>query len=133
VPNTITNNNGFTLSGAYYLRKWVAADFELTDGIGTQAGQRSQILFTGGGARLRWPTSSPLEFWVHALVGDSYLTPKTAYGSQSALGYEGGAGVDLRHHRSRIVYRLSADIVGTRFFGTYQYSPKVSAGVVFKF
>ena len=133
VPHTTTNNNGFTFSGAYYIRKWVGADTEFTDTFGTQAGERSQLLFTGGGPRFRSPTSKALQLWVHGLVGYSHFTPKTPYGSESAIGYEAGGGIDVVSHHSRVAYRLAADMIGTRLFGTYQYSPKVSAGVVFRF
>ena len=133
VPNTTLNNAGFTLSGAYYLRDWLGVDVEFTDTFERQSGQYGQHVFGGGGARLRWPASKNLQLWIHALGGGAYLSPKTAYGDQSALGYEAGAGIDVSRHRSRIAVRLSADIVGTRFFGTYQFSPKVSAGVVYRF
>jgi hypothetical protein len=133
VPQTTTNNNGFTFSGVYYGRKWLGADIEFTDTFGTQAGESSQLLFTGGGPRFRSPTYKTLQLWVHGLVGYSRLTPRTPYGGESALGYEAGGGIDLVPHHSRVAYRLAADMIGTRFFGTYQYSPKVSAGVVFRF
>jgi hypothetical protein len=51
----------------------------------------------------------------------------------NAFSLELGGGVDLMPRHRRLGYRLQADMVATRFFGTYQYSPKISAGIVFKF
>ena len=133
VPSTTPNFNGITFSGAYYMRKWVAADAEVTDSFRTQAGQNSQLLFAGGGVRFCYPASRALRLWVHGLAGHSHFTPKTAYGSESALGFEAGAGIDLRYRHSPFALRLSADMVGTRFFGTTQYSPKATVGVVYRF
>jgi hypothetical protein len=33
----------------------------------------------------------------------------------------------------RLAFRFAGDMVGTRFFGTGQYNPEVSAGIVFKY
>ncbi|HEX5424064.1 MAG TPA: hypothetical protein VFW94_10980 [Candidatus Acidoferrales bacterium] len=133
VPHTLPNENGFTLSGAYYPREWVGADLELTGAFGNQNDEASQLFFFGAGPRLRWPASDMIQLWVHGLIGDAHFTPKTPYGSESAFAYKGGGGIDLAFRHSRIAYRIAADVVGTRFFGTYQYSPQVSAGIVFKF
>jgi hypothetical protein len=49
------------------------------------------------------------------------------------LAYELGGGVDINSRNSRWAYRIGADAVGSRYFNTYQFSPKVSAGIVYKF
>lgn len=132
-PHTLPNENGFTLSGAYYPREWVAADLEFAGGFGNQAGESSQLFFFGAGPRFRWPGSRAVQLWVHGLIGYTHFTPQTPYGSESALGYEAGGGIDLKARNRRVAYRVAADLMSTRFFGTYQYSPKVSAGIVFRF
>lgn len=133
VPHTLPSENGFTLSGAYYPREWVAADVEFMGAFGNQNGEASQLLFFGGGPRFRWPASHVVQLWVHGLLGDAHFTPKTPYGSESAFAYEGGGGIDFAFHHNRLAYRVAADVIGTRFFGTYQYSPQASAGIVLKF
>lgn len=134
VPNVTQNMNGFNFSMAYYPRGgWIAADGEFVAVFGSQAGVTSNFVLGMGGARFRWSAPRAVEVWVHGLAGGSHLTPQTPYGSQSAFGYELGGGVDVNARQHRVAYRLQGDVVGTRYFGTYQYSPKISAGIVYKF
>jgi len=129
-PSTVVNSSGFTASAVYY-RDWVGAEAEVTDVFGSTNGKNSQLLFTGGGIRLRWPTSRSIEPWVHGLVGYSRLSPQPSYGSDSAFGYKAGAGVDFNPHHSRMAFRASVDLMGDHFFQTYQLSPEASVGIVF--
>jgi hypothetical protein len=134
VPNITQNMNGFNFSVAYYPRGgWVAAEGEFVAAFGSQAGVTSKFVLGMGGARFRWSAPRAVEVWVHGLAGGSHFTPQTAFGGQSAFGYEVGGGVDVNAHHHRMAYRLQGDMVGTRYFGTYQYSPKISAGIVYKF
>jgi len=133
VPGVTVNTNGLDFSLACYLRDWVAADGELVATFGSQSGVSSKLVLGLGGVRFRWVGPRGLEIWAHGLAGGSHLTPQTAYGGQQALGFEAGGGIDLIQPHRRLGLRLQADMVGTRYFGTYQYSPKVSAGVVYKF
>jgi len=134
LPNLTQNMNGFNLAMAYYPRGgWIAADGELVGAFGSQAGVTSKFVLGMGGVRFRWSAPRAVELWVHGLAGGSHLTPQTPYGSQSAFGYEVGGGMDLKGRHHRMAYRLQAGMVGTRYFGTYQYSPKISAGIVYKF
>jgi hypothetical protein len=138
VPNTTVNTNGFNYSIVYFphqLKYWVGADGEFVLGLGSQGPYQARFLLGLGGVRVRWApfTRTNVEIWAHGLAGASHYTPQTAYGSQGAFGYEAGVGVDINAHRWRYAYRFSADMVGTRYFGTYQLSPKLSAGFVYKF
>lgn len=133
VQGTTINLAGFDFAVTYYPHiRWIAAEGDISATFGSQAGQHSQLVTEMGGIRLRWPERAS-NVWIHGLAGGAYLAPKTVYGGQHAFSYEIGAGVDLAHRRSRLSYRVEGDIVGTFFFGTYQYSPKVSAGVVYSF
>jgi hypothetical protein len=58
------------------------------------------------------------------------VTPKLSFGSDSAVGYKVGGGIDFNPHHSRIGYRVSADMFGTNFFHTYQLGPEISAGII---
>jgi hypothetical protein len=134
VPNITQNMSGFNLSMAYYPRGgWIAADGELVAAFGSQAGVTSKFALGMGGVRFRWSAPRAVELWVHGLAGGSHFVPQTPYGGQSAFAYEAGGGIDIDAHHHRMAYRVQGDMVGTRYFGTYQYSPRISAGIVYKF
>jgi hypothetical protein len=133
-PHQIQTREGFDSSIAYYYKGgWIAADGELMGTFGSQFNQRSRWLFAGGGPRFRWAAQRNIELWAHGLVGGSHYTPQTAYGGQGAFAYEAGIGADALAHHRRLAYRLEVDMIGSRFFNTYQYSPKASVGIVWKF
>ena len=77
------------------------------------------------GARVRWApfTRTNIEIWAHGLAGASHYTPQRAHSSQGAFAYEVGGGIDINMHRWRYAYRIGADMVGTHYFGTNQFSP----------
>jgi len=135
VPHVTDNMNGINLGLQYYPGgKWYAADGEFVGAWGTNYGIGGTKYVQGmGGGRVRWSAPRGLEVWGHVLVGGSHFLPQTSLGSSGAFAYEAGGGVDLNIHQRRFAYRVSANMVGTRYFGTYQYSPNVSIGVVFKF
>jgi hypothetical protein len=132
-PGIQVNTNGVNFGVVYYFKDWIGADGEFVGTFGSQYGDTAKFLLGMGGGRLRWSAPRGLELWAHGLVGGSHYLPQTANGGQGALAYEFGGGVDINAGRRRWAYRFSADVVGTRYFNTYQYSPKFSAGIVFKF
>jgi hypothetical protein len=85
-----------------------------------------------GGARYRVEGPPGLEFWIHGLVGAAQFLPQTEYGSKDAFAYAVGGGVDFTRRNRRLGYRVQVDLLGTRFFGTHQYNPEVSIGIVYK-
>ncbi len=134
VPHVETDMNGINLGIVYYPKgKWIGADGEFIGTWGSILGDTSKYVQAMGGPRFRWAAPRGLEVWGHGLVGGAHFLPQTPFGSQGAFAYEVGGGVDLNIHQRRIAYRASANMVGTRFFSTYQYSPNVSVGIVFKF
>jgi hypothetical protein len=133
VPGAAENQNGFNASVVWFYRDWLGFDGELMGAYGTLSGANSWSLFGGGGPRLRWSGPRNLQVFAHALVGVAHLTPQSPYGTEGAFAYELGGGVDLIQPHHRFGYRLEADLLGTRYFSTYQYNPKISAGIVFKF
>jgi opacity protein-like surface antigen len=132
LPNITENMNGFNLSVVYYWKDWLGADGEFAATHATQDNVSSWFLFGGGGPRFRWSAKKGIELWAHALVGYSHFTPQTPAGDQHAFAYELGGGVDLPF-KERWAIRLAGDAMCTRYFNTSQYSPKVSAGLVFRF
>lgn len=134
VPHQIYSLNGFDTSISYYPGSgWIGADGEFLGAFGHQAGVTSKLALAAGGVRARWAAPRGLEVWTHGLAGRAHYVPQTAFGPQGAFAYEVGLGVDASGNRQRIAYRLELDMVGTKFFHTYQLSPKASIGVVFKF
>jgi hypothetical protein len=133
VPGLQQSTNGFNYSMVYYFKNWFGVDGEFAASRTSQSGINGWLLFGGGGPRFRWSGPRGLELWGHVLFGYSHLTPQTPFGTQSAFAYEAGGGGDLNILRSRWALRIGADMFGSHYFGTYQYSPKVFAGVVYKF
>jgi hypothetical protein len=132
-PHLATNMEGFNFSVAYYPRQWVALDGEVVGAFGSQSGTNTQYFIGVAGPRLRWSSPRGIDVWGHVLGGGTHFSPQTPYGNQEAFAFELGGGIDLTPPHRRFAYRVSADMVGTTYFSTYQLSPKVSAGIVFKF
>jgi len=133
VPGVELNTNGLNFGVVYYIKDWVGAEGEFTGTFGSQYGDTSRFLLGLGGLRFRWSAPRGIELWAHGLIGGSHYLPQTANGSPSALGYELGGGVDVNAHHMRWAYRFAVDAVATQYFNTYQFSPKASAGIVFRF
>lgn len=132
LPHLTENMNGFDLNMVYYFKNWLGAEGDFSGTHATQNDISSWFAFGGGGPRVRWSARRGLELWAHALIGASHFTPQTAFGPQHALAYSFGGGVDLPF-KPRWSLRVGADAVGSQYFSTHQWSPKVSLGVVFKF
>ena len=83
--------------------------------------------------RVRWIKPNGIDLWVHALFGGSYITPQTPYGGQGTVTGVFGAGADFERPSPAHGAALHLDGVATHYFGTFQFSPKVSAGIAYKF
>lgn len=133
VPNVTNLENGFDVTADYFPHAgWIGGEGDMQATFGHQLGCISKFVMASGGVKLRWAGPRGTEFFIHGLAGGAHYFPQTAYGGPNAFGYEAGGGVDVAHGR-RMALRGEVDAVATRFFGTYQYSPKVSIGIVFKF
>jgi hypothetical protein len=133
VPGDTLNGNGFNVSAVYWYRDWWGPDGEFFATYSRQPGVNSWVAIGAGGVRVRKVLDRGLDVWAHGLIGGAYLAPKSPYGSEGAPTAILGVGADLNAHHRHVAYRIALDAVGTRFFATYQISPKVSLGVVFKF
>ncbi|HEY4878864.1 MAG TPA: hypothetical protein VIH97_07065 [Candidatus Acidoferrales bacterium] len=133
VPGVESNMNGVNGSFVYWYRDRIGPDGEIFATYGSQPGQNSWLVFYGIGPRVRWIKPKGIDLWVHALAGGVYMTPQTPYGGQSAFAGVLGGGVDLNGHHRHMAIRIAVDGVATHFFGTFQFSPKLSAGIVYKF
>ena len=132
LPHITQNMNGFDYGMVYYINNWFGAEGQFSATHGNQSGFSSWFVAGYGGPRFRWSARRNIEVWAHALIGYSHFTPQTAEGPQHALAYEFGGGADLPF-RPRWAIHVGADAVGTRYFSTYQFSPKGTVGLVFKF
>jgi len=133
-PNLAANRNGVDVSMSYFFRKGLfGVEGAVTGTFGSIGGETSDFAFYGGGPRVRWSAWRGLQVWGHGLVGDGYFSPKFANLAKDGLSYELGGGVDIPSHWRRLMYRGEVDMIGSRLFNTTQYSPKLSAGIVFEF
>jgi hypothetical protein len=133
VPGTAVNTDGFNMSMAYFFKEQMAAEGEIDGGFGTMNGTATRSAFAGGGLRVRVAAPRAIELWAHGLAGGAHFGPKTNFGGTGSFGYELGGGADLKAHHEKLAYRVEADVLGTSFFGTYQISPKLAVGIVYKF
>ena len=133
-PDITKNMNGIDLGVVYYPHLgWIGIEGQFVGEWGSLFNQSAEFGLGAGGARFRWSAPREAEVWGHALVGGARFVPQTAFGGQGAFAFEAGGGVDLGSHRRRFAVRVEADLVGTRFFSTYQYSPRFAGGIVFKY
>ncbi|HEX4073983.1 MAG TPA: hypothetical protein VHX49_01150 [Candidatus Acidoferrales bacterium] len=133
-PKFTNDMNGLVLSGVYYPGGgWWAPEGEVTGTFGSTPTCTTKFVMAAGGGRVRWLGPRGIEVWAHGLVGYSNFLPQTALGNHSAFAFETGAGVDLNLRHQRWALRIAGDMIGTRYFSTGQYSPKVTAGIVVKF
>lgn len=133
-PSHQVNTNGLDIDMTYYPEgRRFGAEGDLTTTFGGDLHETAKFAAGLGGGRFRTGLGRGVEVWGHGLLGVSHYLPQTAFGGQTSLGYEVGGGVDINAHHTRLAYRFEADMMGTRFFSTYQYSPKFTGGIVFKF
>jgi hypothetical protein len=133
-PNLNENMNGLDFGFNYYPGAgWLGFEGQFAAEFGTLLHSSSKFAMALGGVRVRTSAPRNAEIWGHVLVGYTKFIPQTALGGQSAFAFEVGGGVDLGSHRSRFRIRLQGDLVGTRYFSTYQYSPRIAAGVVYNY
>src|SRR5579871_509841 len=136
LPHHTLTMNGVNVGLSYFPGGgWIGADGQVIGLLWGSSifGDNAKGALAMGGPRFRWIGPRNLELWGHALVGMGHELPQVSGRSQTAFAYEAGGGMDIVPHGSRFAVRAEADMVGTRFFGTYQYSPQVSLGVVYKF
>jgi hypothetical protein len=134
LPGVTGNLNGFNMSLVYYPHGGhFAGDGEFAAAFAPNTAVNTRIEMGLGGVRYRLQAPDGLELWAHGMVGGAKYLPQTPFGSENAFAFVAGGGVDFNPHGKRLGFRAQVDMVGTRFFGTHQYNPKVSLGLVYKF
>jgi len=133
-PSFSKNTNGLNVSVQYYPHTGAfGIDGEGVATFASIANHTGKFWAGMGGGRYRFAGPRGLEIWVHGLVGGAKFLPQTPFGGQTGFAYETGAGVDVAAFNRRLAFRFAGDMIGTRFFSTNQFSPKFSAGIVFKY
>jgi hypothetical protein len=134
LPGVTGQLNGFNMSLVYYPHSghW-AGDGEFVTGFAPQDGVTTHLAMGLGGVRYRVDVGHGLEIWGHGMIGGAHFYPQTAFGSQDALAFDVGGGVDLNPHHKRLGFRGQVDWSPTRFFGTHQYNIRESVGIVYRF
>ena len=129
---------GFNTDLTRYVNNWFAMEVNSTMGYGHTGGANSFVaksFFVGGGPHVAVHNDSKLEPWGHVLVGLErfrFAQFSPGIGSNSALGFMAGGGVDYKF-RPRFHFRVQADYIGTRFQSTMQKNYSGGAGLVFNF
>lgn len=119
-------------------RLTVGVEGAATAGFGGNTGGNPSLkvksLFLGAGPHLAIENKSRFEPWVHGLVGWEHLrfTQTATLGSNSALGYMVGGGVDIRL-TPQLYWRFQADYLGTHFQSSLQSNYSTGSGIVFHF
>jgi hypothetical protein len=133
-PSLTENMNGLDFGIVYYPGPtWIGVETQFAAEFGSLLAHDSKYGMALGGARFRSSAPRQAQVWGHALVGYTKFIPQTALGGQNAFVFEVGGGVDIGSHRSRIAIRVEGDLVGTRYFSTYQYGPRIAAGLVYNY
>jgi hypothetical protein len=135
------NTNGYNTSVVRFLRRWVGLEGQVGLGFGNTGSATvppsltARSVFAGGGPRLALRGGSRIEPWVHAVVGiDHFRFTQTSglLGSNTALGWVGGGGIDFRL-TPHTAFRAEGDWLGTRFFSLNQRHFQIVSGLVLNF
>ena len=119
-------------------RLTLGAEGAVTAGFGGHTGGINSLdaktLFVGAGPHVALENTSRFEPWFHGLVGWEHLrfTQTATLGSNSALGYMVGGGVDIRLN-PKIFWRFQGDYVGTNFQSSLQSNYSTGTGIVLYF
>ncbi len=129
VFGTTFHNNVYNANVSRHLFDWltgaagrlsVGAEVAVNAGFGGNTSGTPSLnaksLFVGAGPHLAIETRSRLQPWVHGLVGLEHFrfTQTNLLGSNNALGFMVGGGVDVRV-APRLAWRVEGDFVGTKF------------------
>jgi hypothetical protein len=119
-------------------RLTAGAEGVVTAGFGGHTGGNPSLdvktLFVGVGPHIALENTSRFEPWIHGLVGWEHLrfTQTATLGSNSALGYVLGGGVDFKLN-PKIFWRVQGDYVGTHFQSDLQSNYSIGTGIVLHF
>lgn len=131
------STNGFNTDITRYMNNWFGVEGTAIMGFGNTGTPRNldaKSFFLGGGPHFAIQNKSRFEPWAHVLVGWEHFrfTQTTTIGSNSALGFMAGGGVDYKLG-PRAYWRVQGDYIGTHFSSSLQSNYSFGTGVVFNF
>ncbi len=138
------HNLGYDGSLTRYLNNWFGIEGTVLAGFGhsdvTPQVPRALVaksLYAVGGPHLAFSNKSKFEPWGHVLVGLAHFrftqtSDVLGLGSNSALGFLAGGGVDVKLG-GRAYWRIQGDYVETHFGGTSENNYSFGSGLVFNF
>jgi hypothetical protein len=131
------STNGFNTEITRYINNWFGIEGTAVMGFGNTGSPRNldaKSFFLGGGPHVALQNKSRIEPWAHVLVGWEHFrfTQTTTIGSNSALGFMAGGGVDYKLG-PRAFWRVQGDYIGTHFSSAMQTNYSFGTGLVFNF
>jgi opacity protein-like surface antigen len=131
------HTNAFDIDVTRYINNWIGFEGASVMGFGHTGAPRNLVaksFFVGGGPHIAAQNQSRFEPWAHVLVGWQHFrfTQTTNIGSNSALGFMAGGGVDYKLG-SRAYWRVEGNYIGTHFSSAMQTNYSFGTGVVFNF
>jgi hypothetical protein len=131
------HDNGFNTGITRYVNNWFGVEGAVAMGFGNTGTTRNltaKSIFVGGGPHVSVHNQTRFEPWAHVLVGLQHFrfTQTGAIGSNSALGFMAGGGLDIELG-ARVCWRVQGDFIGTHFQSTAQRNYSFGSGLVFNF
>ena len=131
------HTSGFNTDVTRFLTNWFGLEGTVVMGFGNTGAPVNSVaksLFFGGGPHITLHNARRFEPWFHVLVGREHFrfTQGSVLGSNSALGFMGGAGVDYKL-ASGLFWRFQGDAIGSHFGSTRQANYSFGSGLVLNF
>jgi hypothetical protein len=128
---------GYNVGLTRYLNNWFGIEGAGVFGFGsagTAPSLDAKSFFIGGGPHIAFNNSSRFEPWVHVISGWQHFrfTQTAKIGSNSAVGFMGGGGVDYKLG-ARAYWRIQGDFIGTHFLSSIEKSYSFGTGLIFNF
>jgi opacity protein-like surface antigen len=131
------HDQGYHVGVTRYLSNWYGIEADAVMGFGhtsTPLNLVAKSFFVGGGPHISIYRTKRLEPWTHALVGWQHFrfSQSSTVGSNSALGFMAGGGVDYKISDA-LSWRIQGDFIGSHFQNTIDKNYSFGTGVVLNF
>ena len=132
---------GYNTGITRYLNNWFGIEGTAAVGFGsgsTAYNLNAKSIFIGGGPHVAAQNRTRFEPWAHALVGwEHFRFSETnnviGLGSNSAIGFMAGGGVDIKIF-PRAYWRVQGDVIGSHFGSTTrEFNYSIGSGLVLNF
>jgi hypothetical protein len=132
---------GYNTDITRYLNNWFGLEGTAAVGFGsgsTPFNLNAKSVFIGGGPHVAAQNRTRFEPWAHALVGwEHFRFSETnnviGLGSNSAIGFMAGGGVDIKIF-PRAYWRVQGDVIGSHFGSTTrEFNYSIGSGLVLNF